>query len=676
MGDVATEAPILSLRDVGKRYESGEMSFQALEGVTLDIARGEFVAIVGPSGSGKSTLMNLIGCLDRPTTGTYLLAGRDVSRMDADERAVARNQLLGFIFQGFNLLARTNAVENVEMPLVYSGVPRAERERRSEAVLTLVGLADRMHNTTAQLSGGQQQRVATARALVTHPQVLLADEPTGNLDSRTSEEVLSMLQALNRDSGLTIVMVTHEPDVAACAARVVTVRDGHVVSDERVAAPRQAVTQGTAAWNLGEASVPATSDGSSRRASLPVTMFMAFGLALRALARSKLRASLTALGILIGIAAVVTTSALGAGAKQRMASQLTSLGVNLLVVVPSSTVSGGARSAQGAAMTLTDDDATAIEREVPAVASVAPVLGASAQVVAGARNWSTRITGTTAGYFAVRTWAASLGSLWGDDEVRTAARVCAIGETVRRQLFGGDDPLGQEIRVGRMPCTVVAVMATRGQSGFGQDQDDAVLIPISAFRAGFFRLPNSEVNVVMVAARGPDVIFRAQDEVSSLLRQRHRIQPGADDDFSVRNLTELMNSFRAQQSIITVLLLTVASISLLVGGIGVMNIMLVSVTERTREIGIRLAIGARARDVLAQFLVESVVLSGIGGLAGLGLGVLASFIVGRTTDFSVEFQSGAAVLAIAVSCGIGMVFGFVPARRAAHLDPIVALRHE
>ncbi len=677
---MGAEAPVISLRDVERVYTAGGAAFFALGGVSLEIARGEFVAIMGQSGSGKSTLMNIIGCLDRPTKGTYRLAGRDVATLDADARAVLRNQLLGFIFQGFNLLPRTNALENVETPLVYSGVRGADRTRRATRALTLVGLGDRLKSTAAQLSGGQQQRVATARALVTAPGVLLADEPTGNLDSRTAEEVLALLQWLHRAQGLTIVMVTHDAEVAACATRVVTVRDGRIVADARTASPRQASPAAGARlpW-LSEdrdAPPPAPLGVDRPRVSLGITAFMAFGLALRALSRSKLRAALTALGILIGIAAVVTTSALGAGAQARMAAQLTALGVNLLVVVPNAAVSGGARGAQGVTLTLTDDDAQAIAREIPSVGAVAPMMVASVQVVVGAQNVSTRVTGTTPGYFDVRTWPASRGALWGAEALRTSARVCAIGETVRRQLFGDEDPVGRDLRVGRMPCTVVAVLSARGQTGFGQDQDDTVVIPISAFRAGIYRLPNLQVNSIMVTARGPDVLYRAQAGVTALLRQRHRIRPGDDDDFSVRNLTEVMNSFKSQQAIITALLLVVASISLLVGGIGVMNIMLVSVTERTREIGVRLAIGARRRDVLAQFMIEAVVLSAIGGVAGLLLGVGAGAILGRVTQFSVRFQPDAALLAMVVSCGIGLLFGFFPARRAARLDPIDALRRE
>jgi len=296
--------------------------------------------------------------------------------------------------------------------------------------------------------------------------------------------------------------------------------------------------------------------------------------------------------------------------------------------------------------------------------------------VAGDRNASTRVTGTTPAYFAVRAWPAARGTLWDEQALRESRAVCAIGETVRRSLFGDGDAVGREIRVGRMPCTVVATLAVKGQSGFGQDNDDAVLMPISAFRAGITRLPDGQVNLLMISARSADVVRRAQVGVTALLQQRHPVRAGEDEAFSVNNLSDISNTFNDVMRLVTALLLGVASISLLVGGIGVMNIMLVSVTERTREIGIRLAIGAQEGDVLTQFLLEAVMLSAAGGVVGLSLGVGASALLGRLTGLATHVQPAVAVIAVAVSCGLGVLFGYMPARRAAGLDPIDALRRE
>jgi|LNFM01.1.fsa_nt_gb putative ABC transport system permease protein len=405
-------------------------------------------------------------------------------------------------------------------------------------------------------------------------------------------------------------------------------------------------------------------------------IYMAMRLALFSLMRNKVRAVLTVLGILIGVAAVVASSAIGAGAKERIESQFASLGVNVLMVWPGASAAGGARGAAGSGSGLTEDDARAIGVEVPSVTASAPISTASAQVVLGSRNWSTRVYGSTPDYFRVRSWNTADGAPFTDSDLRTSAKVCVIGTTIQRELFGGEPALGATIRVGRMPCTVIGVLESKGQSGFGQDQDDLIVVPMTTFRTRVSRRSGRDVGFVMVSARDPALMARAETAITALLRQRHRLAAADENDFTVRNMADVVKSFDAQRAAITTLLLVVASISLLVGGIGVMNIMLVSVTERTREIGIRLAIGARARDILAQFLIEAVVLAAIGGLAGLGLGAGASVIVGRTTDWKVSLQADTAILAVLVSGGIGVVFGFFPARRAAKLDPIVALRHE
>ena len=404
--------------------------------------------------------------------------------------------------------------------------------------------------------------------------------------------------------------------------------------------------------------------------------WMAFRLALRSLTRNKLRAGLTVLGILIGVAAVVAMTALGDGASASIQNQMGALGVNLLWVFPGSNTSSGVRGEVGSRPTLSEDDADAIARELFTVQAVAPVITASAQVVLGARNYATRVTGSTPDYLRVRAWALSRGSPFTEADLRLAARTCMIGETVRKALFDQGDPIGQTVRIGRMPCTVVALLAPKGQGSFGQDYDDTIVMPITAVRARLRHTPGREVDQIMVSVREQDLMARAQEQLTALLRQRHRVADGDENDFMVRNLQDLMATLERTRSTLSTLLLAIACIALLVGGIGVMNIMLVSVSERPREIGIRLAIGARSADILAQFLVEAVTLSTIGGVAGLALGVGAGTLLGRAMEWSVRFSPTAAVIAFATSGGIGVVFGFFPARRAAQLDPITALRHE
>ncbi len=404
--------------------------------------------------------------------------------------------------------------------------------------------------------------------------------------------------------------------------------------------------------------------------------WMALRLAVLSLTRNKLRAALTVLGILIGVAAVVAMTAIGTGAQQKIEQQLSTLGVNLLIVFPGTTNTSGARAGAGTAQTLTEDDARAIVREIPAVVSVAPTLSAAVQAVSGGRNWATRVSGTTVDYFSVRAWPLTRGQLWGDSDVRTAGKVCIIGETVWHNLFGNDDPLGQTLRLGRVPCRVIGLLAPKGQSSFGQDQDDTIIVPITTFRARVSHVTGNEVSAILVSARDPSLTRRAEGQITELLAQRHHIGPGEENDFNVRNLQDVAQAFESTRATFTMLLLAIASIALLVGGIGVMNIMLVSVTERTREIGIRLAVGARSLDIMAQFLIEAVTLSAIGGFGGLALGAVAAHFLGKAMEWNAELSPAAAIAAVGIAGGVGVVFGFFPARRAAALDPIQALRHE
>jgi len=402
-------------------------------------------------------------------------------------------------------------------------------------------------------------------------------------------------------------------------------------------------------------------------------------IALRALAVNKLRSALTMLGIVIGVGAVIVMIAVGAGAQARVEEQIRALGSNLLLVMPGSTTAGGVRLGFGSGSTLTEDDVAAVNREIPE-ALAAPALRGTAQVIWSNSNWSTQIFGVTPEYLDVRQWALASGRVFEPAEMAAAAKVCLIGATVARQLFGAADPLDQSIRIKRVPFTVIGVLDVKGQSMMGTDQDDLILMPIKTARSRVLGTAsaarNRTVGTIWVkVADGIDTKV-VEEQVRSLLRQRHRIQPGADDDFSLRNLAEVMAAQEASSRVLALLLAAVASVSLLVGGIGIMNIMLVSVTERTREIGLRMAVGARTRDILGQFLVEAVTLSLIGGLAGVGLGVAASVVIAELAGWRIVLSPEAVALAVAFAFVIGVFFGFYPARKAARLNPVEALRFE
>ena len=707
---------VIELVDLTKTYALGDIEVHALRGVNLTIERGEFVAVMGASGSGKSTLMNMLGCLDRPTSGRYILEGEDVAQLNESELATIRSRRVGFVFQNFNLLSRTSTLENVELPLFYSAWT-ADGEHRAADMVKLVGLAGREQSHPNQLSGGQQQRVAIARALVNRPSILLADEPTGNLDSANSAEIMEVLTKLNREQGITVIVVTHDPDVAAYADRVVTFRDGVIISDTR--------KDGAGARGKAPAQAPQVADrGASILDEAWTFASMAMVAAGRAIKRNKLRAALTMLGIFIGVAAVIAMVAVGDGARASVEAQINSLGTNLLIVVPGATTANGVRIGLGSNSTLTVDDAQAIARGGGPVALVTYMDRQLAQVVSGNRNWSTSIQGTTSSYFAIRDWPPSIGRIFTDSEEKSGAAVCLLGQTVVNNLFGeGQNPVGAKIRVKNSPMKVIGVLSVKGQSSYGQDQDDVVIVPfntaerkvlgVSAPSAAasaaaavatasatnpYASVPTTNsvysssttstsafgsapkitgvINVMFVKASGSDEVDSAVAQITRELHQRHHIQPKQDDDFTVRNLSEIAAASESATQVMTMLLLTVASISLLVGGIGIMNIMLVSVTERTREIGIRMAIGARRIHIMLQFLVEAMLLSLMGGFAGIILGILVSKLISALAQWPTLVSPVAVAGGFVFSAAVGVFFGYYPARKASLLHPIDALRYE
>jgi putative ABC transport system permease protein len=400
-------------------------------------------------------------------------------------------------------------------------------------------------------------------------------------------------------------------------------------------------------------------------------------IALGALMVSKMRSALTMLGIIIGVGAVIAMVAVGSGAKRRIADQIASMGSNLLIVLSGSSTSGGLRFGSGTVPTLTVDDAKAILNEIPSVKYVAPTLGGGAQVVFGNQNWSTIINGTTPEVLEIREWSLAGGRSFTQQDVDGATKVCLLGKTIVDNLFGGIDPIGQIIRIKMVPFTVIGVLAPKGQSTMGQDQDDTIIIPLTTAQKKLFGMQfPGMVRLIMVQATAPEVMKDVENQINDLLRQRHHIQPKQDNDFSVRNLTEIMSTQEQSARVMTILLGVVASISLIVGGIGIMNIMLVSVTERTREIGIRMAVGAKSWDILFQFLIEALILSILGGILGIGIGMIGTFIVSSLTQWPTLISPFAILLAFSFSGLVGVFFGFYPARKASLLNPIEALRYE
>ena len=655
--------PIIELDNVTKLYDLGEQKVHALKGVSLKIFAGEIVALMGPSGSGKSTLMNILGCLDQPTTGSFQLLGREVGNLSQDEMAFLRNHEIGFVFQNYNLLARTSAVDNVELPMLYNGASPGVRQAKAREMLDMVGLGDRENHQPAQLSGGQQQRVAIARALLNGPRLILADEPTGNLDSKTGAEILALFKNLNREKGLTLVLVTHDSDVASHSHRVVHLKDGLIEREEK----------------RSEVGIPVSNfsvekQSSEKQRDFGADMITNFQIALKAVRVNKMRSALTMLGVVIGVAAVIAMVALGQGTKLKIAKQMERLGSNRLTVYAGSFTRGGRHAGTGTITTLTPMDAKVILAEVPGVRVVAPRVRGSAQVVHGNQNWFTAFSGTTPDYFSIMNWGFEAGSNFSEEDILLNRKVCILGKSVVKELFGAKYPIGQIVRVKRIPFEVIGVLKERGTSSWGGDLDDIVIVPLKTAQRKLLGIRH--VRRIEVSAVSKEASFQVQKDITELLRKRHKITTSKPDDFRIRNRTEIVEAANEATNTLSYLLTGIASVALIVGGIGIMNIMLVSVTERTREIGVRLAMGARRRDIRKQFLTEAMVLSLFGGAVGIIVGMGASVALSYFGGWETLISPGAVLLACGVSAAIGVFFGFHPAERAAKLNPIEALRYE
>lgn len=641
------DCPLIVLDRVAKTYVSGTLATEVLHGISLAIHYGEYVAITGASGSGKSTLMNLIGCLDRPTTGRILFANHDISLLNKDDLARLRRNTFGFIFQQYNLLPTASAEENVEMPAMYAGVRKKERLTQARTLLSTLGLGDRLHHRPNQLSGGQQQRVAIARALINGGRVILADEPTGALDSHSGQEILALLQRLNHE-GHTIILITHDATVAQQADRIITMADGIIMADT-------GRTKKMPSQQIVQQDLPGTPSGET------IDFLETISMALHALGANLFRTILTLLGIIIGVGSVVAMLALGDGAKQDVLTRIQAMGSNLLMVRSGPPNKHGG----GQAATLMPEDAEAIAK-LPNVRHAVPEISGNVTLRLGNRDTQTSVTATSADFPGVRDWSVENGIFFTADDVKRYAPVVVLGQTVREKLFDpGSDPLGGNLLINNVPFLVIGTLATKGGTVFGSDMDDAVFVPIST---GSLRLLGQRhLRSINVEVADVDMIDATQDAITDLLTARHRTI-----DFQVRNMASILETATETQNTMTLLLGSIATISLLVGGIGVMNIMLVSVTERTREIGIRMATGGRTVHILAQFLIEALMVCLLGGLVGVGGGLLTALIA-QKMGVSVLFSFEPVILAFSFALITGLLFGYMPARKAANLDPVTAL---
>ena len=671
--------PLIRLKGIERRYQSGEHEVTVLHPLDLAIDAGEMVAIVGASGSGKSTLMNLLGCLDRPSGGQYLFRGQDTATLDALSLARLRCHHFGFIFQRYHLLPHLDAAANVEIPAIYAGTARLDRQARARTLLTRLGLQDRSHHRPGQLSGGQQQRVSIARALANGGEVILADEPTGALDSQSGKEVMAILKELHAQ-GHTIILVTHDMAVASHADRIITLRDGRVVEDS---GHRATDDNAPSPSPSGAPAHPLPGDGSQlppppvgqdaqgtgaavRTASRGWDRYREAGrMALHAMLAHRMRTFLTMLGIIIGIAAVVSVVALGQGARAKVIDDINAMGTNTIDIFPGKDW-GDEKAAS--IQTLNERDLDALLGQ-PYLEGASPQIATSGQLRYRNKTSSGSVIGVGNDFFRVKGMTLTQGRLLDERDIRNRTAVAVVDGKTIESLLGKVDPVGQVVLVGTLPVRIVGVVTQ--ETGFGRSSQSVnVWLPYSAVMSRLL----SQQHFTQITIRVKDGVQPALAEQAAvaLLTQRHGVK-----DFFTFSSDSIVKSVEKTTATLTLLVSAIAVISLIVGGVGVMNIMLVSVVERTREIGIRIAVGSRQSDILQQFLIEAVMVSLLGGLLGIGLALLIGALFSLLVEsFQMRFSLFSILMAFGCSSLIGILFGYLPARNAARLDPVEALARE
>jgi ABC-type antimicrobial peptide transport system, ATPase component len=653
-----TNTPLIKLENIIREFPAGESTIQVLKGINLTINAGEMVAIIGASGSGKSTLMNILGCLDKPTRGIYSISGRTTSQLSPDELAELRREHFGFIFQRYHLLNALTAQGNVEIPAIYAGVTNEQRQSRAANILARLGLADKINNKPNQLSGGQQQRVSIGRALINGGQIILADEPTGALDRKSGLEVMTILRELHQQ-GHTVIIVTHDPNIAQSAQRIIEISDGNIISDS--INPNYLSDQ-VDNRQVKQIEITKTQDNFSAKY---YRFRDAFKMAILSMLSQRLRTFLTMLGIIIGIASVVSMVALGEGTKQKILSNINSLGTSTLEIYAGSGF--GDRNADKIT-TLRSSDADFLAQQ-SFVHSTTPNLSTSVYF----RINNLAVTGTVNGvgeqFFAVRGYTISQGIAFNQEAVNASAQEAVIDENTVKRLFSDQNPVGKILMVGQLPVRIIGV-ATKQQQGFGNNESLNIWLPYTTVINRM--VGQTSLKSITVRINDNIDLSVAEQAINKIMLQRHGTK-----DFFIFNSDSIRETVNSSAWVLTLLISTIALISLVVGGIGVMNIMLVSVTERTREIGVRMAVGARSSDILQQFLIEAVLVCLIGGTLGIVLSFLIGFIFNYlVTSFAMSFSIISIIAAFSCSSMIGIIFGYVPAKRAAKLDPIYALERE